>query len=212
MRFTLAALLMLSATPVLAADIGCEGIFSTSTTLADLEAAFGKENVVTGEVPGAEGTPMIATTLFPGDADREAQVRWWDEEEMQFVAGVTLARGDTGPLGVRAGMPIAEVEAINGEPFPLLGFYWDYGGGAGFQSGKLGALPGGCFLNIGFTPTNDDLPQDIVDAISGDMELMSNQPEVQQAGVVVESINLYFDPPPEIEALWNEDGGAEGEG
>src|SRR5690606_1876227 len=55
MRVALAALLMLTATPVLAAEIGCDGVFNASTTLADIEAAYGKDNVVTGEVPGPEG-------------------------------------------------------------------------------------------------------------------------------------------------------------
>jgi len=32
--------------------------------------------------------------------------------------------------------PIEEVQAINGEAFNVFGFYWDYGGYAGFDSGK----------------------------------------------------------------------------
>jgi hypothetical protein len=96
-------------------------------------------------------------------------------------------------------MPIEEVQAANGEAFTLLGFFWDYGGSAGFDAGKLGNLPGGCFLNLHFTPTRDPLPEDIANAISGEQELRSDQPEVLAAKVVVDEINLGFPYPPELE-------------
>ncbi|HZY68461.1 MAG TPA: hypothetical protein VFE52_07730 [Devosia sp.] len=185
--------------PVSAAEIGCEGVFNAETTLADLEAEFGAENVVTGEVPGPEGTTMVATTIFPDDPDRTMQVRWWDEENVSSFAGVTLAAGDTGPGGIALGMPIAEVEAINGEPFNLWGFFWDYGGGAGFQSGTLSDIPGGCFVNLRFAPAREDLPDSLSLAISGDIELRSDMPELTEAEVVVREINLGYPFPEELE-------------
>ena len=199
MRFVLAALLTLTAVPAFAEEITCEGIFNKDATLADFQTSFGKDNVVTGLVPGPEGIEYTATTVYPGDAEREMQIRWWDEENVRFFAGVTLAKGDTGPGGVRLGMPIEEVERINGEPFTFFGFFWDYGGAAGFDSGNLGAVPGGCFLNLHFTPTADPLPEDVMNAISGEQELRSDQPEVLAAKVVVDEINLGFPYPPELE-------------
>ena len=195
----LAAVLMLATAPALAEQIGCDGLFNESATLADFEAAFGKDNVVTGEVPGPEGTTMIATTVYPNDPERTMQLRWWDEATVKDFAGLPLARADTGPGGVAIGMPIEAVEAANGEPFTLFGFFWDYGGSAGFDAGKLGNLPGGCFLNLHFTPTLDPLPEDIANAISGEQELRSDQPEVLAAKVVVDEINLGFPYPPELE-------------
>jgi hypothetical protein len=205
-----AALLMLTTAPVLAEEIGCEGVFNQNATLADFEAAFGKQNVVTGEVPGPEGTTMIATMVYPDDPQRSMQLRWWDEENVKYFAGLTLAKGDSGPGGVKLGMPIADVQAINGEPFTLLGFFWDYGGSSGFEAGKLADLPGGCFLNIHFYPTLDPLPEDISNAISGDMELRSDMPEVLAAKVVVDEINLGFPYPPELEGEMAGEGEGEG--
>jgi hypothetical protein len=193
------AVLMLTTAPVLAEEIGCEGVFNENATLAEIEAVFGKANVVTGEVPGPEGTVMIATTIYPNDPERTMQVRWWDEQSVTYLAGVTLAKGDTGPGGVKVGMPIEEVEAINGEPFGLMGFYWDYGGNAGFQSGKLSELPGGCYLGLQFGPTLERVPPDIEMAISGDIELRSNQPEVLAAKVAVYEVNLSYAYPEELE-------------
>lgn len=204
-----AALLMLTTAPALADEIGCEGVFNQNATLADFEAAFGKDNVVTGEVPGPEGTTMIATTIYPNDPERTMQVHWWDEENVAYFGGVTLAKGDTGPGGVKVGMPIQDVEAANGEPFTLFGFFWDYGGSAGFDTGKLGNLPGGCFLNVHFTPTLEPLPDDIALAISGEQELHSNQKDVLAAKVVVDEINLGFPFPPELEDQYGEGEAAE---
>lgn len=193
------AVLLVGTVPGLAEEIGCEGVFNQDATLAEIEAAFGKENVVTGEVPGPEGTTMIATTIYPGDPERTMQVRWWDEENVAYLAGVTLAKTDTGPGGVRIGMPIEEVQAINGEPFGLMGFYWDYGGSAGFQSGKLSGLPGGCYLGLQFSPTLETLPEDVSYAISGDIELRSDQPEVLAAKVAVWEVNLSYAYPEVLE-------------
>lgn len=199
MRLALAALLILTATSAWSAEITCEGVFNQKATLAEIETAFGKQNVVTGEVPGPEGTTMIATTIYPGDPERTMQVRWWDEEKSTYLAGLTLAKGDTGPGGVKVGMPIEQVQAINGEPFALMGFYWDYGGSAGFESGRLSDLPGGCYLNLQLSPTLETLPEDVSSAISGDIELRSDQPEVLAAKVAVWEVNLGYAYPEELE-------------
>jgi hypothetical protein len=196
---TIAALLMFGAAPALADEVTCEGVFHQDATLAEIEAAFGKDNVVTGEVPGPEGTTMIATTIFPDDPARTMQVRWWDEQNVAYLAGVTLAPGDTGPGGVALGMPIQDVEAINGEPFRLFGFFWDYGGSAGFETGTLSGLPGGCVLNLQFSPTREDLSEALTLAISGDIELRSDMPELREAQVAVDEVNLGFAYPEELE-------------
>jgi hypothetical protein len=201
---TAAIVLSLSTVPLLAEEIGCEGVFNQSATLAEIEAAFGKENVVTGEVPGPEGMTMIATTIYPDDPQRKMEVHWWDEENVAFFAGVTLAEGDTGPHGVKVGTTIEELEAINGEPFGLMGFFWDYGGGASFDSGVLSDIPGGCYLNVRLSPTRDELPEDLSLAISGDIELRSDMPELREAKVEVYEVNLGYPFPEELEGMYGE--------
>lgn len=193
-----AALLLGAAAPALGAEISCDGVFNKDATLADVEAAFGKDNVVTGEVPGPEGTTFIATTVFPGDAEREMQVRWWDEENRTHFAGVTLAAGDTGPLGLKVGMPIDEVTALNGEAFTLWGFYWDYGGGAGFETGKLSEVPGDCYINLRFEAAEENLSEAVMNAISGEVELRSDMPELDTAKVRVREVNLGYPYPEEL--------------
>lgn len=205
---SIAALLTLTASPVLAAEIGCEGVFKQDATLADFEAAFGKDNVVTGEVPGPEGTTMIATTIFPDDPVKKMEVHWWDEENVKYFGGVTLAQGDTGPFGIHVGMTIDELEEVNDAPFGLMGFFWDYGGSAGFETGVLSQIPGGCYVNVRLSPTRENLPEDLSLKISGDVELQSNMPELREAKVEVYEINLSYPYPEELE----DGGGEDGEG
>jgi hypothetical protein len=177
----LAALaLLLPLSPAIAAELACEGVFGIDTSEARFVETFGRENVITGEVPGPEGTTMIGTTVYPGDPEREFQAVWWDEETLTDLSFVTVPAADTAPGGLRLGMSLEEIEALNGEPFTILGFSWDYGGSASFQSGKLSGLPGGCHLSLMFEPTVE-LPAGTDSApIEGDIEVLSTLPLLRQ--------------------------------
>ena len=186
--------LVFSITPAFADQLDCTTL-GPKTTLADLQKLYGKANVVTGEVDGPEGTTMIATTIFPKEADKTFMVYWFDEEKHERLAGFTVPEKDTGPGGVKIGMTIKDVQTLNGEPFTLQGFYWDYGGAAGFQSGKLANLPGGCYLNLTFEPSKDSTDAAISDAISGDRELRSDLKEFDTVLPVVTAMDIgYADP------------------
>ncbi len=192
-RSFLAPLLVVSiATPALAADIACDGPFAADSSEARLIETYGKENVVTGEVPGPEGTTVIATTVFPNDPARRMEFGWWDEERYERLAYFTVPRGDTAPGGLKAGLTVKEVEALNGGPFEMSGFWWDYGGYADFQGGKLGDVPGGCTVSVHFQPTAE-FPADLdVDAISGDQTISSTEPLLVTVDARVEDITIGY--------------------
>src|SRR4051794_1089456 len=149
------ALLPLLAAPALADEMSC-ATFGPDTTLAQIEQSYGKANVITGDVDGPEGTTMVATTVFPKDEQKTFQVYWFDEEKHERISGFTLPLDATGPGGIKIGMAIKDVEKINGKVFKVGGFYWDYGGGANFEGGKLAnAEDATCFLGITFAPSVD---------------------------------------------------------
>lgn len=198
--------------PALAAEYDCEGVFNPATTLAELETQFGAENVVTGEVPGPEGTTLIATTIYPGDEDAAMEVHWFDAEKHEYLSTVFLAPADSGPGGVRIGMGIEEIAAINGAPFDLLGFGWDYGGSGWFETGALSEVPGGCSVNIRFAMSDDAALSDAeMMAISGDVMLRSDNPTVIKSQPVAWRVALNFPVPAEIEARWEAEYGEGGE-
>lgn len=189
------ALLVPCTVPAAAAQLACEGVFGVDTSEARFIETFGRQNVVTGEVPGPEGTTMIATTVYPGDPEREFQAVWWDEQGRKHLSYVSVPRGDTAPGGLRLGMSVEEVEALNGEPFTLSGFGWDYGGTAGFESGKLAELAGKCHLNLTFQPTAQ-LPEGTDDTpITGDREVASDLPLLRQVEPRLEEILLGYPHP-----------------
>src|SRR5215217_4415356 len=100
------------ATPTMAEEIACEGAFAIDSSAARLIEVYGAGNVVTGTVPGPEGTEMLATTVFPGDDKKSLQFVWWDEENLTDPAYIELSSAMTAPGGVRIGMTLGEIEAL----------------------------------------------------------------------------------------------------
>nr|WP_295883415.1 hypothetical protein [uncultured Devosia sp.] len=192
-RASLVALFAL-VTPTLAEEIACEGAFAIDSSEARLIELYGADNVVTGIVPGPEGSEMLATTVFPGNAKKTLQFVWWDEDALSGPSYIELPPKAVAPGGLRAGMSLAQVEAINGEPFTLLGFGWDYGGSAGFESGALSGLPGDCMLSLNFDYGTAPEGVDTLPAM-GDKELSSDDPLLAQMQVRLGSISVGYPHP-----------------
>jgi hypothetical protein len=184
----------LLATPTFAADISCEGPFAADSSEARLTETFGAENVVTGEVPGPEGTTLLATTIFPDDPTRTQEIGWWNEQDLETLAYVTVPAGVTLSNGLEIGTTIDEAEGLNGGPFELWGFFWDYGGSTSFADGKLAELPGGCTVSARFAV--GDYPQTLdVGPISGDVQISSSEPLLDEVKASIDSITLGYPDP-----------------
>ena len=68
------------------------GKLRPNTTIADLQALYGKANVRVGEVPGPEGTTEQGATLFPDDPARRAYAYFHDGTEPRRLASVSPTR------------------------------------------------------------------------------------------------------------------------
>lgn len=183
-----------AASPCLAEEIACEGVFAIDSSEARLIQSYGADNVVTGIVPGPEGTEMLATTVFPDDPKRSLQFVWWNEDALSDPSYIDLPSKLVAPGGIHIGMSLAEVEAINGEPFTLLGFGWDYGGSAGFEAGALSDLPGDCILSVRFEYGDSPEGLDTLPAM-GDKELTSDDPLLGQMDVRVYAMSIGYPHP-----------------
>ncbi|RYE57869.1 MAG: hypothetical protein EOP20_06815 [Hyphomicrobiales bacterium] len=182
--------------------VTCDGVFGPKSSDALVRETFGDENVETGMVYGVEGIEFEASTVYPNDPERVMQFSWFDEEKHEYLSSVELSPSQETPTGVKIGMTVAEVEAINGAPFTLGGFWWDYGGGSTFETGKLADahsnVDGGCGFWIGFAPT-EDYPQDLdVTAVSGEVTVPSSEPLLKTLDVRVQSITLGYPWPEEL--------------
>jgi hypothetical protein len=212
-RLSLAALTLalVSITPVLAKEktktepaalsgeaVSCEGAFGPKSSDALVRETFGAENVTTGTVYGAEGMEMLATTVFGDDPDRAMEFGWFDEEKLEYLSYVELSPSQVTPAGLKIGMTVAEVEAINGAPFTIGGFWWDYGGGGIFEEGALVTPDDGCSFWVRFSPS-EEYPEDLdVTAVSGEVIVPSSEPLLKTLDVRVQSINLGYPWPEEL--------------
>lgn len=174
-------------------EVACEGVFGPQSSEQLLIDTFGADNVVTGQVPGPEGTEMLATTVFPNDPERSMQFGWWDEEKLEGLMFADLAPSQVAPLGIKIGMTPAQVQAINGERFLIGGFWWDYGGYAMIETGKIVNPPGDCYLSLRFAPA-DEYPADLdVTAVSGEVQVMSDEELLQTLDTRLQVISLSYD-------------------
>lgn len=154
--------------------LACEGPFAADSSEARLVAAFGKANVAFQEIDGPEGTKVNATVVFGKDPNRRIAVHWDDEKKRQRPLNIDLGAAWRLANGLRRDMPIADVEALNGRPFALSGFEWDYGGYVtDWKKGRLERLPGGCRAIVGFGP-DDAASSAARDKVMGDSTFASD--------------------------------------
>jgi hypothetical protein len=107
----------------------------------------------------------------------------FDETSGTEVMPVWIALG-----GVKIGQSLAEVEALNGKPFKMSGFGWDYGGmSMGWEGGKLDTAEPRCDLSVFFSPRAD-----YADSISGDITLSSDDPALRASDPAVMLLTITY--------------------
>lgn len=175
----------------------CTGPFGRSADEQALIKAFGAANVVREDISVGEGDTEPGNVVFPKDDRRRLEVLWHDSAKRRRPSMIRLRDGKG--WGFRApgsertlllGMGIADVEAINGRPFVILGFGWDSGGYAGnWKGGRLDGLSGGCALSLRFNP-DDKAADAAMNRASGDREFTSTDKAIRAVRPTVAEIAL----------------------
>lgn len=197
MRITAALGLLLVASPAFAQSaapqegpISCSVPVSPTDSVKSLRERYG-EALAVEELPGAEGETYKGLVLLPRARDRRIEVSFVDDT-MKRVSGLILR--DTAKssrwnvLGVSIGSSLVDVQKINGRPFLVSGFEWDYGGFVvDWKGGALGKpLPGGCTVTLRFGK-NAGAPKallgDGVKAASDNAAMVKFAPVVTEIGV-----------------------------
>lgn len=181
-------------------NLTCGDPIAWDATEADVMARFGKDNVEFVDLGGPEGEEMPGTRVNGKDAARALEIVWADETArakpamIRIYAGFDEASGtDVTPVwiapgGVKIGLTLAEVEALNGKPFKLSGFGWDYGGMVmGWEGGKLEAGEATCGVQPFFTPRAD-----YADSVSGDIGLMSDNPQLRASDPIIFLMTMTY--------------------
>lgn len=177
--------------------LACSGPFAKDSDAARLVSVFGAANVRHGDVTVAEGATEPGTILFPDDAARRLEILWHDAEARKRPSLVRAGEGSKWrtpvPRGVLSvGLPLTDVEAINGRPFTLYGFEWDYGGYVSDWKGG-GLAPGrdGCVIGVRFGP-DSNAPDTALIKVAGDRQMSSALPAMRAVRPSVQQISIAW--------------------
>jgi hypothetical protein len=159
---------------------------------AALAGRLGAANVARDTLWLAEGAHTLGTVLFPADPRRRVEVAWSDtvrRARPEFVRVNTDSSQWRVVPGVGMGTTLAELERLNGRPFKLLGFHWDYEGTvSSWEGGRLDSLWSGAVMLRLRPPPNP--PADLTRQVLGDRELTSSHPAMQRLAPRVYEIRV----------------------
>ncbi len=163
------------------------GAITPATPPEALPRIYGQAHIRFGAVPAAEGDSVAGAFLLRGTADA-LEIGFTDDRRGVAYVRIVGRRWHTA-AGLRIGTTLADLERINGGPFLLSGFSWDFGGRVLDAQG--GQLPRS--LLIVLAPTRS-LPPAESDEVSGKRRLSSRHPVLRRLGVVVAGLAATFRP------------------
>jgi hypothetical protein len=171
------------------------GPVTAASSEAGLEKRYGAAAVRTTRIELGEGETTPGTVLFSGDSLRRAEIVWQDTMSRSRPARLIL-RGSrsewkVGP-GISLGTSLQELERINGRPFTLAGFGWDYAGViTEWGGGALDSALGGVKLYLDPGPAQyESAPYS---QVLGDRDYSSSLPPMQQLNPRVAQIFVDFE-------------------
>jgi hypothetical protein len=170
----------------------CTGPFARSMSHASLVKAFGANNVAVQTVGTVEGETEKVSVIFPRDKTRRIEVLWRDDKRRRNPVEIRLGVASTWQTaqGIRRGTPLSEVEALNGRPFKLYGFGFDYGGMViDWNGGRLAARENGCALSLRFTMREN---ADNAAVYVGEQSFSSDDAGMQKAAPIVDALSLEY--------------------
>jgi hypothetical protein len=159
----------------------------------DLEIRFGPANITDTTIYLAEGETRPGSILFASDSSRRVEITWMDSAAKSRPATIHFngtASAWRLPHDITLGMNLSELERLNGRPFKLMGFGWDYGGTiTNWNGGKLEDLRTGkprVFLRLS---AGESPPA----SVTGDRELSSDNAILKSLDPIVERVVLSYE-------------------
>lgn len=176
--------------PVLA----CGGSFSRTTSHVRLAAEFGEKNVVFKQIEGSGTGKEKVTVLFENEPVKQVVIHWRDATARSGISSIAISAPSiwVGPGGIRNGLPLKEVEKLNGGTFSINGFETNDGGFASGLKGQLASPPGGCSLSVRFEPgIANPLPKKFA-AIVGNKKVSSGDRLMRRAKPMVSEWSISY--------------------
>ena len=174
--------------------LSCEA-FTFLMDRDDFMARFGDE-ALEDDLLNAGGRMIPGTMLFGGTTDHLDL--FWNEGRGPRVITSMIARAPESTWrskdGIRIGSDLAAIEQINGRPFRLMGFGFDYlGTTMSWDGGVLAAQEQErCRLRLRLRPEADAADPDLLGQVSGIREYWSNHPAMRDLNPRVYEMWLEF--------------------
>ncbi len=161
------------------------GAVTAGSTLVQLRRVYGKRNVREKKVHVGEGQYVPGLVLFPGTR-AEVEFRFAEGARRISLAVITRPKSPWKTAkGIGIGTTGARIERLNGKPFQLYGFEWDYSGRlAGWNGGTLHKA-----LIPDFKPTAK-LPAREAQKVMGDARFSSADPVMRRSKIVVYRLQI----------------------
>ena len=142
-----------------------------------------------------EGETTPGTVLYPRDSLRRAEIVWKDSLSRRRPARVILrgarSRWQVGQ-GISLGSSLQELERLNGRPFILAGFGWDYAGViTDWKGGALDSTLAGVKFYLDPGPAQQQ--STAYSQVLGDRDYSSDLPAMQQLNPRVGQIFVDFE-------------------
>ena len=178
------------------------GPITASTTRAELDAMFGKENVQERNLDISEG-PEAATVVFGNDASAALAITW--DRERPSTIHICFGT-QTGPCrwrtsgGIRIGLPIRELEKLNEKSFQLTGFGGEpQGTVTSWRKGQLEENPAACgHLVVRLTPSSETTgalsksETSLLKQLQGEKPYSSNYLPMLELNLIVSALEMQF--------------------
>jgi hypothetical protein len=176
----------------------CQTTFTPDVDEAALLARFGPSNVAGGQVDLGEGQHDDGTILFGQDPEDRVEILWSLKIDRRRPAWLRV-QGESSHWrsseGLTLGLDLKSIERINGKPFRLLGFDWDYAGTVmSWSGGRLDqpSTKAPCATRVRLAPSGPAAAERVERQVAGEREFSSGHPAMQTLNPRVYDMWLSF--------------------
>jgi hypothetical protein len=162
---------------------------------ADLRRRYGSAALDSIRVELGEGETAPGTVLYPADSVRRLEILWRDtlarRQPARLILRGTRTRWQVG-VGISLGTTLKDLERLNGRPFTLAGFGWDYAGViTDWKGGALDSALVGVKLYL--DPGSEQRQSAAYSQVLGDRDYSSSLPAMQELNPKVGQIFVDFE-------------------
>lgn len=169
--------------------------------LQGLENKFGRENIKRDAIIETGEGQFNATKIFP-NTDKEVEIYWKDgkgfreiqdvmvRSKMNKAGNIELNSPWVSRQGLKMGMRLSEVVALNGKTFTMTGIGWDLGGTVvSWEGGKLSKKNVSVRFND-YSNNQGGLTEKEYNSITGDREFDTAHSAIQKLNPSVDQLNV----------------------